>query len=243
MRILPTLLGLTLAAAQPADPDAPPAIQASLERMRAAAAGLREATYTLHRQEWSGGRPYAAQVIATKLRRPEDLYLRWEGEAYEGRELLYRPGWNGGRIRVSDGPLVPTLDLDPDGPIAMHGSRHPARMASVLVTAATILRGADTLSGDPGLKASYEDKGTVKVRGEPSHCYRAWLPVEQDPGQYAPLVLVCVSLAHGLPTRFAAWERADGGLRQVEDYVFAGIAVNPGLSDADFDPDNPAYGF
>jgi hypothetical protein len=238
------LLALPLVAGGGApDPDAPPAIQASLERMREAAAELRGASYTLHRSEWRDGVAYPPQVIATKLRRPEDLYMRWVGEAYQGREALYRAGRNDGRLKVSEGAYLPTLDLDPTGSVAMLRSRHPVWMGSVLRTATTILGGADTLTADPTLDACYEDQGTVLVRGEPSHCYQADLPVDRDPGQYAPRVLVCMSLEHGLPTRFAAWERAGEGLRMVEDYGFEGLVVNPGLSDVDFDPDNPAYGF
>ena len=241
--LAPLLAALLCARAGEPDPDAPPAIQASLERMRSAAATLRTATYTLHRQEWKDGQTYPAQVMAIKLRRPDDLYMRWTGEAYQGRELLYRPGWNQGRLRISEGALVPTVDLDPTGFVAMRGSRQPAWMASVLRTSQSILAGADVLSADPALNASYQDLGTVTVSGEPSHCYRADLPVGQDPSQYADRVLVCMSRRHGLLTRFAAWELSDGVLRQIEDYVFTDVVVNPGLSDADFDPDNDAYGF
>jgi hypothetical protein len=241
--LAPLLAALLCARAGDPDPDAPAAIQASLERMRVAADRTRDATYTLHRQEWRQGEAYPAQVMAIKLRLPEDLYMRWTSDAYEGREALYRPGWNEGRLRISEGAFIPTVDLDPQGAIAMHSSRHPAWMASVLRTAQSILAGADKLSASPELNAAYEDLGTVPVRGEPSHCYRADLPKDQDPGQYAHRVVVCMSLAHGLPTRFAAWERHAGQLRQVEDYVFAGLEVNTGLSDADFDPDNDAYGF
>jgi hypothetical protein len=237
------LLHLPCARAAEADPDAPQAIQASLERMRAASARLHSATYTLHRREWQGGDALPAQVMEIKLRRPEDLYMRWTGEAYRGRELLYRPGWNQGRLRISEGAFIPTVDLDPQGAIAMHGARHPAWMASVLRTSRQILAGADVLSADPDLNASYLDLGTVAVEGQPSHCYQADLPVDRDPQQYAHRVLVCMSTAHGLPTRFAAWERVGGELRQIEDYVFVGLVVNPGLDDAAFDPDNPGYGF
>jgi len=237
------LVALLPAGAGEHDPDAPPAIQASLERMRTAATSLRGAAYTLHRREWNGGEAYPAQIMACKLRRPEDLYMRWTGDAYQGREALYRAGWNGGRLRISEGALVPTIDLDPTGYVAMRSSRHPAWMASVLRTADQILQGADVLSADPALNAGYEDLGIVPVRGEPSHCYKADLPIDKDPGQYAHRVLVCMGTRHGMPTRFAAWEKVGGQLRQIEDYVFAGLAMNPGLTDADFDPDHPDYGF
>ncbi len=239
----PLLLLVLAAWAGDPDPDAPAAIQASLERMRGAVAGLKDATYTLHKQEWIDGKALPAQTMAAKYRQPEDLYLRWTGEVYVGREVMYCPADNDGKLKVNAGALVPTIDLDPTGATAMRGSRQPVWMGSVVRTAEQILAGADKLTGSPTLDASYVDKGTVMVRGQPSHCYQAELPVDQDPEQYAPRVLVCMSLANGLPTRFAAWERHQGGLRKVEDYEFVGVVVNPGLDDADFDPENPAYGF
>ena len=181
--------------------------------------------------------------MAAKYRRPEDIYMRWMGDVHEGREVLYRRDENEGRLKVNAGALVPTLDLDPTGSAAMRGSRQPVWMGSVVRSAEQILGGADRLTASAELNAAYVDLGTVLVHGQPSHCYQADLPVDRDPSQYAPRVLVCMSLDNGLPTRFAAWERADGGLRQVEDYGFEGVVVNPELTDLDFDPDNPEYGF
>ena len=202
------------------DPDAPPAIQASLERMRQATEQLHDATYTLHKREWMEGDAFPPQTIAVKLRSPDDLYLRWTSQAYPGREVLRREGWNEGQLRVSPGSYLPTVDLDPSGSLAMRGSRQPAQMGSITRTAQQILRGADQLSGSRELDASYQDLGRVDVQGLPSHCYVADLPVSQDPGQYAHRVKVCMSLDHGLPTSFMAWERAEGELRLVEHYLF-----------------------
>ncbi len=237
------LATLPATAERPTDPDAPPAIQASLERMRSAVARTGTVTYVMHRQEWQDGQAYPAQRVEVKLRDPDELYMHWVGDAYSGRELIYRPGWNAGRLRVSDGALVPTLDLDPRGALAMRGSRHPVWGASLLRTARSILHGADTLSADPQLNASYTDLGRVVVEGQPSHCYQAELPKAQDPGQYADRVVVCMAIGHGLPTRFAAWELHDGALRPIEDYRFEAVVPDAAIGDADFDPDNPAYGF
>ena len=62
-----------------------------------------------------------------KYRRPDDLYLRWTDEAHSGREAIYRKDWNGGRLRVNPGSLLPNVNLDPLGGIAMADSRHPIR--------------------------------------------------------------------------------------------------------------------
>lgn len=45
---------------------------------------------------------------------------------------------------------------------------------------------------------------------------------------------------HGLPLKITTWDRQD---RVYEHYEYPELRLNPGLTDADFDPDNPAYDF
>ncbi len=224
--------------------EAPPAIEATLERARAANARVQDASYTLHRLEWKGGRYLDQQQILVKCRRPDDIYLRWTGEAHQGREVIYRGvGWNDGRLRVNPGRLLPTLDLDPTGGLAMQNSRQPVWMSSIVRTVDTTMRNHDALTADPEMNATYRDLGTRLVHGVPSHCYEADLPKDRYPQLYARQVLVCMSRESGLPTRFKAWDHEDGQLRVVSDYSYQDLRINTGLSDADFDPDNEAYGF
>ena len=49
-----------------------------------------------------------------------------------------------------------------------------------------------------------------------------------------------------VPIRFAAYswpETKDGKPVLQEEYTYRQVSLNVGLSDADFDPKNPAYGF
>ena len=46
-----------------------------------------------------------------------------------------------------------------------------------------------------------------------------------------------------MPLKYS-WPREKGGPpRLIEEYTFLNLEVNPGLSDSDFDRNNPAYDF
>ena len=47
----------------------------------------------------------------------------------------------------------------------------------------------------------------------------------------------------GLPARTEIWDLEDGALRVVERYGLADLQENLGLTDQDFSPENPEYGF
>ena len=225
--------------------EAPPEFKARLERMRTATASLQQYTCTFRREEWQGGKPLGAQLMAIKFRKPMDIYMRWEGETYKGRELIFRRGWNDDKLHVkpTPGALVPTLNLDPEGGLAMRGSRHSIDMVDMGNIVSLILRQTDKLEKSTSLSASFTDQGPQVVNGEASRCMQVDLPKQQDPALYARRVDMCMSDRTGLLTRLRTWDEDAGEVRKVEDYEFRSMNLSPGLTDADFDPENEAYGF
>lgn len=244
MTVLSLLLALLSSPAHAVD-TAPPEVKQGLERMRTATAALTEYSYTFRRHEWKDGKQLDAQLMAVKFRKPLDVYLTWTGDVHTGRELIFRRGWNDDKLHVkpSPSPLVPTLNLDPSGKLAMRGSRHGIEMIDLGNVTALILAQTDRLAQHATLEATYTDQGQQDVHGEPSRCVRVDLPKDQDPALYGHRVDMCVSQATGLLTRLRTWDHEDGQVRKVEDYEFRDMDTSPGLTDADFDPDNPAYGF
>jgi len=221
----------------------PPEIQQALERMRSASAALTQYTYEFRREEWKDGKQLPPQLMQVKFRKPLDVYLQWTGDAYKGRELIYRQGWNDNELHVKPGPLIPVLNLDPAGRLAMRGSRHGIDMIDMSKVTDLILRQTDRLAANPDLSATFTAQGAQLINGEPSHCVEIDLPKERDPALFATRVDMCSSDATGLLTRLRAWDQEEGALHKVEDYEFRRLDLHPGLVDADFDPDNPAYNF
>lgn len=237
MTALLLLLAPALAMPGPAD------VRARLERMRSAADALREYTYTFQRQEWVDGKQQPQHLMSIKFRKPMEIYIHWIGDTYKGRELLYKRGWNDGNMMVKPGPMLPTLSLDPNGRIAKRGSRHGIEMIDLSNVAKLILSQTDRLEASATLSATFSDGGAQVINGEPSWCTSIGLPKDKDPALYAYRVDMCLSEASGLLTRLRSWDMDDGQLRQVADYEFRQVNLSPGLTDSDFDNDNPAYNF
>lgn len=221
----------------------PSDVRARLERMRSAADALREYTYTFQRQEWVDGKQQPKHLMAIKFRKPMDIYIKWVGDTHKDRELMYRRGWNDGEMMVKPGPMIPTLSLDPNGRIAKRGSRHGIEMIDMSNVAKLILTQTDRLDSSAELSATFSEKSSQTINGEASWCVRIDLPKDKDPALYAYRVDMCLSEATGLLTRLRSWDMESEQMRQVADYEFRQVNLAPGLTDADFDSENPAYGF
>ncbi len=237
------LLGIVLAAPAGAREMSEAAFDRVISDMQTATARLRDATYLFHKQEYVDGRQQPAQRIAVKYRAPYDIYMKWLEPVHAGRELLYRATGNRGRLRVSPGRWLPTLDLDPRGRLAMRGNRHSVLELPFPAIIKNFTDSAALIRANPALRARITDLGRQTHYGETAHCYHLQLPKAQEPRLYAAEVLLCVSLRTGLPLRIRSKDVEDGQLRQVEDYGYENVQLNVGLGDRDFDPDNPAYGF
>ncbi len=211
--------------------------------MQATAAQVRDATYIFYKQEYADGEQQPAQRIAVKYRAPGDIYMKWLGPAYEGRELLFRPVWNDDRLRISPGRWLPTVSLNPQGGLAMRGNRHSIHALPFPAIVQNFADSAALVAADPALQAQVSDLGEQHHFGEAGHCYRLRLPKDHEPRLYAAEVMLCVSLRTGLPLVIKNWDVEDGRFRQVEDYGYENVQVNVGLGDDDFDPDNPEYHF
>lgn len=106
-----------------------------------AAAQVRDYTMTLHKQEWDTDSLGPEETLVSKWARPCSVYLKRLSPPHAGREVLYVPGWNSDRLRVSLGTFPNfRLNLDAYGKLAMSGSRHPITETSLIALVDLILR-------------------------------------------------------------------------------------------------------
>lgn len=220
----------------------PDDVMARFTRMEKAAGALTSYTYTFRRHEWTGGKQQDVHEMAVKFRKPMDIYMKWVGDTHTDRELLYRQGHNDGDMKVKPGPMIPTLNLNPTGKLAMRGSRHGIDLIDISNVVAIISDQTARIRASDSLSATYTLQGPEVINGEASTCLRADLPKNQDPALYAQRIDMCTSDATGLLVRLRAWDVEDGQLRKVEDYEFRDVTPTT-LTETDFDPDNPAYNF
>ncbi len=199
-------------------------------------------TFTIDRTEWVDGALAPPVRMRVHFEKPLSVYVKWIGEVDTGQELLYRKGWNEGRLRVNPPGLVPTLDLDPHGSVAMRGNRHPIDEIGFPYLIGRMA--ADhRLALEHASRSSVEDLGTQTVGGVAARCYRATLPKDIDPRFYAYRAEICVDPKTNLPADVAVWDKVGGQVQLVERFTFRDVHVNPRFDPLTFDPANPAYTF
>lgn len=236
------LLGALLGGAPAAAGDARALADELVARMVAAERAGQRWTFVLERTERVGGKPQPSQTMEVVYEKPFSVYARWTGEVDRGQELLIRRGWNDEQLRVNPPGMVPTLDLDPRGSVAMRGNRHPINDIGFPFLVGKIAADHKIAQQHPD-KTTVLDLGPRTIGGRAARCYRATLPKDVVPGLYAHQAEICVDDALGLPTEVIVWDRSGGALVEVERYRFTQVKVNPTLPPDTFSPDNPRYGF
>jgi hypothetical protein len=204
---------------------------AAIARMLTEIAQVRDAEFDLHQVEWVGGKLQPPAVMHVKWRPRNDVVMTWDN----GQTLHWVPSVNPDKMRV-DPPYMFPIWLSPDGAAATHGQRHTVRRMGLVPVGDLFAADRARMQADPTLAPSVVDLGSVTIYGEPSHCFDATMRKDREPALYAARVEVCVSVATGLPVRMRCWDHEDGALRMVEEYGYANLRVNVGLTDADFTP-------
>lgn len=157
-----------------------------LDAMGRAAARLHDYTMTLVSQEWDGDRLGSPQTLLTKWARPFQVYYKRLCEPHKGREILFSPGWNNGKLKVSLHlwPKHISLNLDPHGALAMGGTHHPVDQTSIVYLVGTILDNLRKADAD-GL-ATVEDLPPETILGRPCDRVRITAPWKTDPYTIRP---------------------------------------------------------
>ncbi len=225
-------------------PDSPELLfLGEVARMQAAGEAVVDATYTFHKIQYVGGGLLPEELMAVKFRKPLDVYMKWVGEVDTGQEMIYRQGWNEGKMRINPGPFLPNINLATDSAIAARTNRKTVDWLPFTRVITQFIAEADAMAAAMTGPSVVELLEPRLVHGERARCYHLELPKDRIASLYAYRVDLCISDRTDLPIRIQAWDIEDGTLQLVEDYGYEGVQLNVGLTDADFDPDNKAYGF
>ena len=175
--------------------------------------------------------------------------MMWVGKSRAGQEALYVSGQNDGELKVHQGGILGifNLNIDPEGDLAMKGSRHSITEAGIGHT----------------LRLVREDLALARINGEGEitviakqdldapgvRCFRAQVPPEKvktgskktsSREYYGAVSEVCLDTVTLLPYSVTIYD-STGEL--LEKYRYREVKLNVGLTDLDFDPDNPEYDF
>jgi len=197
-------------------------------------------TALFHKQERFKGRLKAEEVVFLKIGRPFKVYMKWVKEPGKGRELLYAEGWNQNKIKVREAWMTTgfSLNIDPKGALAMGGSRHPITDSGLEKFLSLIKR--DVRQGILSSDMQYGELGEEITYGSRSRKTEYLFPVDKTRGYYCYRAIINLDSKNRVPIRIRIydWE----GLL-VEDYGYEDLKLNAGLTDLDFDPQNPEYRF
>ena len=227
--------------ALPADHADPSSIRELVYALDERYAEVHDYRATFYKRERVRGRMLEREKILMKFRKPFSVYFLWLDGKREGQESIYVQGWNNDKIRAHPGSFPDiTVNLKPRSSLAMRDNRHPVTEAGIGNVIKLITRDVRRGEARPQDGVRFVDHGYETVHGAKSRCVEAIMPADAESGYYAHRAKICVDQRTELPNRVLIWDHTN---TLVEDYAFAGIQVNVGLTDADFDPDNPTYGF
>lgn len=227
-----------VAAAQTSDAAA---LRQHVYAMEQAYANVQDYTATFYKQERVKGRLLPVETMQLKFRKPFSVYLRWTAGAFAGREVVYVRGWNEDKIRAHQGSFPDvTVNLRPDASLAMRGNRHPITQLGFGEVIKLMVRDARLSEVRPQDGVQYVDHGETTVYGARSRCIEAIAPVRNYSPYYATRAKICFNVKTKMPTRITVWDDEDN---MIEEYGFEDVKLNAGLTDADFDPENPSYNF
>lgn len=203
-------------------------------------------------RERVGGKLSEESRMQIKVRNPSDdhglsAYLKFESEASKGREVIWSEDHPEGKLVAHEGGLkrmlLGTLELDPNGMLAMAGQKYP-------ITDIGLIRLAEKLI-EKGQKESQNPQAQVRIIEDQivgdrvCRMYQVTNPNKSELSEFH-IAQVCIDVERNVPLRFASymWPEEPGQAPPLEEeYTYLNLELNPGLTDLDFDRKNPHYNF
>ena len=208
---------------------------------------IKDYTCTFYKRERIDGKLYQPHVIELKARtQPSSLYFKFI-QPNRGREAIFIHGQNDNKIVAHDVGigrfLAGTMHLDPRGGMAMEENRHPVTEAG-LGSMIHLVKERWDQELTPG-ESVLEFNNQVKVGDRPCTLIVSIHPRKHENFLFHKVKLY-VDREHKLPIRFEAydWPRRPGAEPELlEDYTYADLKTNVGLTEHDFDPANKHYSY
>ena len=208
---------------------------------------IQDYTATVMKKERIGSKLGEEQYMAIKVRhKPFSVYSIFLAPAAEkGKECLYIEGANNGKMWAHGTgmqyKMFGTVSLDPDGNVAMQNQRYPLTQIGILNLTRRLVDVAseDVKYGECEVKYF---KG-AKINDRTCTCIQVVHPVPRKNFLFN-VARIFVDDGLNVPVRYEAydWPKTPGGPPEpIEEYTYLNLKINVGLTDADFDRNNPAY--
>ncbi|MEQ8855145.1 DUF1571 domain-containing protein [Gimesia sp.] len=223
-----------------------PAIRLAMQSYETTA-DIKDFQGTFIKREKVGRRMQPTHTMQIKFReKPLSVYLNFLNP-HEGREVIYFHGRNGNQILAHETGikgLVGTVSLQPNSPQAMDESRYPITTIGIRKMLYQILKQwNEERKQDAGVAVKYFPD--AKLGNMQCKVLQTSYP-QQRQGIRFQMTRLYIDKATNLPVRVEQYDwptRRNAKPELVEEYTYTNIRTNVGLTDADFDPQNPNYNF
>jgi len=222
------------------------------EREHPNIAAITDYTAIMQKQENIGGEVNGVQVLEIKVRHhPFSVYTKFRfPQELNGQQAIYVQGKNDDKIighGVGFRRTFGSQKLEPSGLLAMRGQKYPITEMGLLNLTDRLLEVGYKDSRFDECVVKYTEGVTLFKNTEPRECTMIQV-MHPTPRPYFIfyVALIYVDKELNLPIRYESyeWPRKEGEKpKLIEVYEYRNLKLNVGLTDKDFDPDNPEYAF
>lgn len=232
----------------------------ALETARAGLAHIRnnlsDYTALLVKRERVKGKLGEHQFMEAKFRQrrvenqqivqPFSVYLKFlKPQSVKGREVVWVENRDEGKLIAHEGGFKNLLrvKLSPNNTLAMLGQRYPITQIGIENLIVQLIEKGERDRKHDECEVRFVQK--AKVDGRECTMIEVVHPAPRPHFDfYRARIFIDDELQ--VPIRYAAWTwpEDEGGVPVLEEeYTYTQLRVNVGLTDRDFDPDNPEYNF
>ena len=207
---------------------------------------------TVHDYEYMFAKIRNEQTVDGRVTVPFSVYLYFlKPESMKGREVIFVRGENDGKMiaherRDSFKGKFGSVWLRPDGSLAMQGNRYPiTEIGLETLVVRLIEKGTrDKQNGTPE-ECLVEFRKGAKINDRTCTMLQVTHPQPRDYYDFH-IARIFIDDELNVPLRYAAYTwpaRPDGEPELIEEYTYLKLELNVGLTDDDFDSENPNYRF
>ena len=210
---------------------------------------IKDYTCKMTKRESIDGKLGEPETMEAKIRHvPFSVYLKFVApQKVANREVLYVEGQNNGKLLAHEGSgfraRFGSVYLPPTGSFAMAGQRYPVTNAGMRNLLVRLVEVGERDLKDEEVQVKYYRQ--AKLGDRPCLCIEVVHPT-RNTGAKAYMARIFVDQELQLPVRYEAfdWPKREGEKPEIlEQYIYNDIQLNVGLTDRDFDRENPSYKF
>lgn len=209
-------------------------IEETLNKCIAMYSTVRDYTCVFHKTERIEDTLIEEKDIIYKFMKPLSVYLRWPS----GSEAIYVEGKYDNDLKFHSGNIFGFIvfSLDPRGNLAMTDNRHSILESHIGYIIHLVEQNYNRAKSNNELKSFFE--GNEVINGKETLLIKVVFPANKN--YYGHIIYFNVDSALYLPEKIVVygWD-----MELLEMYHFSNIHINVGLTESDFDIDNPSYDF